>query len=175
MKSPIAHLCFIVLMLAVAGSAICETQADNSAIPQIRSVIIEYVRSIDNLDMNLARKVWSAAGEVSFIHPGGTEHGLDNILQDFYGNTMAAFSKRELMAKETGIHVYGDTAWSELHSTFHATVKNGGQEITTHGRETQIYRKEDGTWRIVHVHYSGMPETGALKGFSHLANWRNIL
>ena len=79
MKSPIAQLCFIVFMLAVAGSAICEAQADNSAIPQIRSVIIEYVRSIDNLDLNLARKVWSAAGEVSFIHPGGTEHGLDNI------------------------------------------------------------------------------------------------
>ena len=78
---------------------------------------------------------------------------------------MGAFSKRELMAKETGIHVYGDTAWSEFCWTFHATVKNGGQEITTHGRETQIYRKQDGTGRMVHVHYSGMPETGASKGF----------
>lgn len=38
--------------------------------------------------------------------------------------------------------------------TFHATVKNPGPKITTKGRETQIYHKEDGVWHIVHVHYS---------------------
>jgi ketosteroid isomerase-like protein len=47
--------------------------------------------------------------------------------------------------------------------TFHATLKDG-HKITTTGRETQIYHKEDGRWRIVHVHYSGPPVTGALKG-----------
>lgn len=162
MNSRTAQVCALIFVLALGGSAVCEAQAEDSATPQIRSVIIEYVRSIDNLDLNVARKVWSAASEVSFVHPRGTERGLDNILQNFYGNTMGIFSKRELMAKETGIHVYGDTAWSEFTWTFRATVKNSGQEITIHGRETQIYRKEDGTWRIVHVHYSGMPGTGGL-------------
>ena len=32
------------------------------------------------------------------------------------------------------------------------------------GRETPIYHKEEGAWRIVHVHYSGLPVTGAMKG-----------
>jgi hypothetical protein len=44
------------------------------------------------------------------------------------------------------------------------TLKDG-QKITTTGRETQIYSKESGGWRIVHVHYSGPPVIGALKGF----------
>jgi hypothetical protein len=26
--------------------------------------------------------------------------------------------------------------------------------VTTHGVETQIYRKQAGKWRLVHVHYS---------------------
>jgi len=47
----------------------------------------------------------------------------------------------------------------------------GPQQIVTNfitnlmGVETQIYRRENGQWRIVHVHYSGAPVTGNLKGF----------
>jgi len=31
--------------------------------------------------------------------------------------------------------------------------------IQTKGRETQVLKKFGETWRIVHIHYSGMPET----------------
>jgi len=40
-----------------------------------------------------------------------------------------------------------------------------GSSLTTRGRETQIYRKERGQWRLVHVHYSGMPVTAGGRGF----------
>jgi ketosteroid isomerase-like protein len=174
MKPPVGRSCLFILVLAIAGAATCNAQAnsgppastgDLASIQQIRSVITDYVRSVDDLDQSLARRVWSARNEVSFIHPRGTERGLQQVLQDFYSNTMGAFSKRELLPDTAEIHVYGDTAWSEFTWTFQATVKNGGPNITTQGRETQIYHKEEGSWRIVHVHYSGMPETGALKGF----------
>ena len=115
--------------------------------------------------MNLAREVWSTRSEVSFIHPRGTERGLENVLHNFYQKTMGTFSKRQLLPDPAEIHVYGDTACSQFTWTFHATVKDEGKEITTQGRETQIYQMENGSWHIVHVHYSGMPETGALRGF----------
>jgi ketosteroid isomerase-like protein len=35
----------------------------------------------------------------------------------------------------------------------------------THGRETQVYRKMADGWRLVHVHYSGMPVAEKEKGF----------
>ena len=41
--------------------------------------------------------------------------------------------------------------------TFDATFKNG-EVIQTKGRETQVYNKTNGEWRIVHVHYSHIPE-----------------
>lgn len=44
----------------------------------------------------------------------------------------------------------------EMNWTFHAIGKNGAP-ITTEGRETRVYHKEKGTWRIVLVHYSGLP------------------
>ncbi len=33
-------------------------------------------------------------------------------------------------------------------------MRKGGSPVTTHGVETQVYRKESGKWRPVHVHYS---------------------
>jgi len=78
---------------------------------------------------------------------------------------MGLFSERQLLPDPVEIHVYGDTAWSQFTWTFRARLKNGGNEITTKGRETQVYHRENGGRRIVHVHYSGMPETGALGGF----------
>ena len=32
--------------------------------------------------------------------------------------------------------------------------------LTTKGRETQIYHKEQGQWRFVYVYYSGMTIAG---------------
>ena len=156
-----------VLLFGILCAAPCSPQekspsstGDAASIQQIQSLIADYANSVNALDRTLTAKVWSASGEVTFIHPRGTERGLENILQNFYGNAMGAFSKRQLLPDPAEIHVYGDTAWSQFTWTFHATVKNGGPDITTQGRETQIYHKERGGWRIVHVHYSGMPEGG---------------
>ena len=131
----------------------------------LRNVINDYAKSVDSLDLSLARKVWSNAPEVTFIHPRGTERGLDHVLHNFYENTMGTFSKRQLLPDKIDIHMYDDTAWSEFTWTFHATFKANGQDITTQGRETQVYHKENGNWRVVHVHYSGLPVSGELRGF----------
>jgi hypothetical protein len=50
--------------------------------------------------------------------------------------------------------VNGNSAWSEFHWDFHATLRKDGSAVTTHGVETQVYRKEAGKWFLVHVHSS---------------------
>jgi ketosteroid isomerase-like protein len=76
----------------------------------------------------------------------------------------ANFSERKLAVKDVAIHSYGDTAWAEFYWDFVARLRKDGTSVTTHGRETQLYRKIDGQWRLVHVHYSGMPVTGERRG-----------
>jgi len=46
---------------------------------------------------------------------------------------------------------------AEFYWDFVAKLRKDGSPITTHGRETQVYRKMQDGWRLVHVHYSGMP------------------
>jgi ketosteroid isomerase-like protein len=154
--------CFLVVACCAAASAQISTATQNEA--QLHKLQNQYVEAVDKLDFTLVDAIWSHNPEVSFIHPRGTAVGFEQIRDGFYRDTMGLFVQRDLRLENPVLHIDGDSAWSEMTWTFHATLKDG-QKITTTGRETQIYHKEEGHWRIVHVHYSGPPVTGALKGF----------
>ena len=132
----------------------------------IQKLIATYATSVDDADTKVAEEIWSSAPEVTFIHPLGEEHGLPQIESDVYENLMGTtFSERHLTLKGISVHVYGNAAWSEFEWDFVAKVRKDGSTFQSKGRETQVYHKENGQWRIVHVHYSGVPVTGNLKGF----------
>jgi len=131
----------------------------------IREVLSSYTQSIDNADSVLGSKLFSHSPEVSFIHPRGHEKGwpqIEESIYKFFGDT---FSSRDLKASAIKITVYGDTAWLEFYWVFDATFKQDNSPLQTKGRETQILRKSDGVWKIVHVHYSGMPVAAQGEGF----------
>jgi len=140
-----------------------EAAADVDA---IRGIIAKYAKSVDDADTTLASEIWWDSPEVSFIHPLGHEHGFEQIKRNVYQRLMGeTFSARELTPRDITIHVLGDAAWAEFYWDFTAKLRKDGRSITTHGRETQIYRKMPGSWRIIHVHYSAMPSTPTGQGF----------
>lgn len=125
---------------------------------KIERLIADYAKSVSAVDTNLAARVWSQSTDVSFIHPLGHEHGFEQIKQNVYLRIMGGmFSERLLTVKDVKIQVYGETAWAEFYWDFAARMKSDGSAANTKGRETQIYRKENGGWRLVHAHYSAMP------------------
>jgi Xaa-Pro aminopeptidase len=132
-----------------------DTAAD---VRQITALVARYARSIDSADADLASQIWWDSPDVSFIHPLGHERGLEQIKQNIYQKLMGdTFSERNLSPRDISVHVYGDSAIVEFYWDFVATFRKDGSTITTHGRETQIYGKKQDAWRLVHVHYSGMP------------------
>jgi len=42
---------------------------------------------------------------------------------------------------------------------FDAKIKANGMELHSDGRESEVFRKIDGGWRLVHIHYSGPAAT----------------
>ena len=132
----------------------------------IRNLIEKYAKSIDGADTALAAEVWLDSPEVSFIYPLGHEHGFEQIKQNVYQHLMGdTFSERKLSVHDVSVHLYGDAAQAEFYWDFAAKFRKDGSPLTTHGRETQLYQKQDGRWRLVHVHYSGMPVTAERQGF----------
>ena len=157
--STAAVMAILVSVNLTAGRAESDVRA-------IGRLIITYATSIDHADTQLADQLFSNAPEVSFIHPRGEERGRAAIEANLYRTLMGGtFSERKLSPNGVSIHVYGDTAWSEFKWDFVAKVRKDGSSFHSQGRETQIYRREGGQWRIVHVHYSGAAVTGELRGF----------
>lgn len=151
--------------LAHAGQLSGDTRKTD--VEAIKNQVAKYLRSIDAADTKLASEVWSNSPDVSFIHPRGHERGWEEVKKNFYEGTMAIpFSERRLkVVGDVTVHVYGDAAWAEFYWDFVAKLRKGGMPLNTKGRETQVFRKENGGWRLVHVHYSGMPVSGSRRGF----------
>jgi ketosteroid isomerase-like protein len=133
-------------------------QPDTGPAPDVTALhrlIAQYTGAVDTVDLKLLSQVWSHSPEVSFIYPLGEEQGFDAIEQHVFQDGMGGmFSARDLETHGVTIHVNGNAAWSEFRWVFHAKMRKDSSDVTTHGIETQVYRKESGTWRLVHVHYS---------------------
>ena len=152
---PARTLLMAVIVLAPVCVALEPDSGPASDVKAIRQLLERYLKAVDTVDLNLLSQVWSHGSESSFIYPLGEEHGFDAIEQHVFQDVMGGmFSGRDLQTHGVTVHVNGNAAWSEFHWIFHATMRKDGSAVTTRGVETQLYRKEAGRWRLVHVHYS---------------------
>ena len=167
----VASAVVLVVCLAASGCATDpektgERVTDAEISSEINGLITKYAQSIDAADTKLASEIWAPSADVSFIHPLGHEHGWEAVKTNVYTKLMGeTFSERKLNVKDIVVHAYADTAWVEFYWDFVARFRGNGKTLMTHGRETQVYRKIDGRWRLVHVHYSGMPAAAERQGF----------
>jgi len=124
-------------------------------------LLVDYTKVLQGsagaLDLDLAAKIWSQTEDITLIHPHGRHQGWDEIRQTFYLDTMGRLANRKLKLRDISIHILSqNTAWGEFSWDFTASFPDG-TPIATSGRETQIWKKENGEWKIVHVHYSEPP------------------
>jgi len=163
MKNLKFSLILIVVLSACNGSSISTSDSSDSGLSNsdstlFKSLVSQYTLSVSKADTALGAKLWSHVDEISFINPGGHEHGWEEIktIYNFFSNN---FSERKLSFYNLKTSVHNDFAWLEFYWVFDAVTKSDNSNIQTKGRETQIWRKIDNDWRLIHVHYSDMPET----------------
>src|SRR5664280_3210740 len=150
-----------VLILSVPTKSQTESQNSTSVknpLPDslfFNSLVSLYVRSIDEADTTLASEVWSHTAEISFIGPTETEYGWNGV-KKIYQRFRDNFSARKLTFSNLNYFYSDDISWLTYYWMFHAT-SGTNTPAQSKGRETQIWRKINHEWRLVHVHYSGMP------------------
>ncbi len=120
------------------------------------TLVSRYVESINEADTILGERLWSHVDEVSFINPMGHEHGWSGI-KNIYNMFRDNFSERKLSFYNLKSSVYNDFVWLEFYWVFDGVTKPDNSKIQTKGRETQIWRKINNEWRLIHIHYSDMP------------------
>lgn len=147
------------LLFLIAKVGYADTAAD------LRSLLDNYETAVNELDLDLAQKIWSQEEPITFIHPRGHQKGWNEIKKEFYLETMGTFSKRQLKIRDVSIQVLNEeAAWGDFYWDFQASFPDG-KLLKSTGRETQVWKKEADGWKIIHVHYSGPPTQESGEGF----------
>lgn len=113
-------------------------------------------------DAGPVSRLAATASPASFFPPrGGREEGAEQVA-DVYVRDAASFSR----GGHTNLEILhsaasGDLAyWTGLQ---HATVRFAGKDapVEMHLRVTEIFRREDGAWKLIHRHADPLAEAKA--------------
>jgi ketosteroid isomerase-like protein len=108
-----------------------------------------------NGDARPLSDIWSQGAAVTTMHPiGGRQVGWDKVRESFQQVAQIA-SEGRVRLDDQIIQVTGDLAY-EL-GFERGQAKFAGQQVTLDHRVTNIYRREAGSWKIVHHHTDVSP------------------
>jgi ketosteroid isomerase-like protein len=94
--------------------------------------------------------IWSHNADVTAMHPiGGRQVGWDRVRESFQQVAQIA-SEGKVKLEDQIIQATGDLAYELGVERGQATL--AGQQVTLDQRVTNIYRREMGSWKIVHHH-----------------------
>jgi ketosteroid isomerase-like protein len=103
-----------------------------------------------NGDAGPLADIWSHGTGITTMHPiGGREIGWDQVRQSF-GQVAEIASEGRIRLDDQFIQVTGDLAYELGFERGQATFAR--QQVTLDHRVTNIYRREAGSWKIVHHH-----------------------
>lgn len=122
----------------------------------VRSVLRDAEVAVHNGDSGPRRAIWSRNEPVSVLGAWKNAIGQEE-LNELFERLATSFSdctsyEFEVLEAE----VLGDTAYTVGFEHTSASVDGVPRTYTL--RATQIYRREDGTWKVAHRHGSAPPE-----------------
>lgn len=108
-----------------------------------------------NGDARPLADIWSQSAGVTTMHPiGGREVGLDKVRASF-AQVAEIASEGRIRLDDQLIRVTEDLAY-EL-GFERGQAKFAGQQVSLDHRVTNIYRREAGSWKLVHHHTDVSP------------------
>lgn len=118
----------------------------------------QYKRLVHSQDPEDGEGLWAQGCACSLISGLNLFSGREHIESDFLGLIREHYSKIDLIDDHVEVRLLNEESALVIFAYHTECVKREtGAPYGILGLETQIYRKENGTWRLVHVQYSGKP------------------
>lgn len=149
---PRAHtpLLFCMLALASLTGKAGEVQ-DRQA---ITSIITAIEHGWERGDGAPFRKHFLDFDGARYIESGGQNVGLDDLVRRHVEPEKTSLEYLQLDFDNVVIHFEGDFAWALADTRVKGKVRKTGMVFDKKGFETFLFRKVDGTWKVVHTHSS---------------------
>ena len=125
-------------------------------IEQIKELINKYCLAVKTQDKDIVDKIFSKNKKCNLISIATVFEGVDSIYENFLGLIKKMYSKIELIKdEELKINFISDTT-AIIIFKYHTDciLRENGEKFGINGVETQLIIKEEGDWKIVHIHYS---------------------
>ena len=117
---------------------------------EVRAVSDEFYSGLSRMDASALLAAWSHANDVSTMHPmGGEEVGWQAVRASFE-EPLRMMTDSHVELSDQRICVGEDLAYET--GIERGRAKLGGEPIEFEQRVTNIYRREDGQWKMVHHH-----------------------
>ena len=101
-------------------------------------------------------EVWSHGSDVATMHPlGGRELGWEEVRAGWEQAAQAISDGQISLDDLVVVPIADDVAYTL--GTEHGQMQIGGESVRIDWRATNIYRREDGEWKMVHHHADVSP------------------
>src|SRR3990172_1596830 len=115
----------------------------------------EFMRALTSLDVNLIMSHWSDTNEVSLLFPGTEAVSGHEAVRDAWELVARNTRHINLMLKPISAMQCENIGWTFLSGTVMTT--HGDETLSVEVFVTNIYRLEDGDWKLVHLHSTPSP------------------
>ena len=106
-------------------------------------------------DSSSMSEIWVAGTKATAMHPiGGRSEGTEQVLASF-AQVASLASGGQIRLTEQVIRTGGDLAYE--FGVEEGEVTLAGEQIEINHRVTNVYRNEDGNWKIIHHHTDASP------------------
>jgi len=102
----------------------------------------------------LRKTIWSRAEPVSVLGAWRNAVGRDQVVEAFEVLAGSFSDCRDFQFDLIAFDVIGDMAYTVGYERIAMSIDGKPRTITL--RATQVYRREDGEWRVVHRHADGV-------------------
>jgi ketosteroid isomerase-like protein len=145
-------------LLARVADAQEATPSQVSAADEVRQASAQFYAALNQMvngDASDMRELWVDDDDATALHPiGDRDEGTEQVLASF-AEVAAIASGGELRLTNQLIRVGGDLAYEVGVEEGESTL--AGEQVTVNQRVTNIYRYEDGKWKMIHHHTDASP------------------
>ena len=154
----ISYSYILVLSLAVFIGSINTQSSENdeNAVTQAVSQFYVALNEMFKGNVEPIKEVWSHAGDVTYMGPtGGIKIGWQQVLADW--ETQAAMKLGGTVKPENMTITVGNNLAFTINYEKGSNVDSEGKPIEVSIRATNIFRKEDGKWKMIGHHTDLLP------------------
>ena len=122
---------------------------------RIMETLNRYIAAVHTQDEEEFKKIWLDIPEATLISITTVFSGIDNINSNFLSLIRNAYTKIDLIAESVDINLIDETTAIVIFKYHTECIKrDDGEPFGIKGLETQLMKKTDEGWKLVHVHYS---------------------